>query len=514
MHHALEIEEILLNIFHRCYSRHDGIDKSDLASLARICRAFKEPALDVLWKELDDLSPLTQCIPDASHQLSPNNRTRSFSRPLTQTEWDTLQRYTRRICRVMDFGSGLDEKSIEILLKPPTTQPLFPKLRYLIYKHTNAEPTHLFHLPFPSLVFIWINSDDPRWFQDSLGSLSEVSPNVNGLHLHMHQSDVTFDKLVSKCICRWQNLRTVDFPNICLDVEALAHLSRVPALTRLTFKQIVTLPDRVSPLFFSNLRDLALHSASLDPISHLLSRIRLPVIESVSAFIYSCPSRQALSSFLASLQSNADRAIKRLSLFQTSSDNDFVSSEDLLLCSEDLRPCMAFSNLHHIHLDVEWKVGLTDSDLLALASAWPNLESLDINVDWGWDAPNGITPNGLLQLLQTCPSLCQVHLAMDTRGYTDLPPSNLVLTLPPHFHLDVLDSMIEAESVPAIVALFIAIASYSNFSLHSWTGCFFILPQGWEVYDARWADVWEQVQRGIGHRDILREETAIQGPST
>ena len=60
MHHALEIQEILSNIFGCCYP-------SDLPSLARTCRAFKEPALDVLWEELVNLSPLAQCLP-ASHQ--------------------------------------------------------------------------------------------------------------------------------------------------------------------------------------------------------------------------------------------------------------------------------------------------------------------------------------------------------------------------------------------------------------------------------------------------------------
>ncbi|KAN0078421.1 hypothetical protein V8E55_010478 [Tylopilus felleus] len=49
MHRALEIPELLLNIFY--HVRHD-----DLAILARTCQAFKELALDVLWEELDTVS--------------------------------------------------------------------------------------------------------------------------------------------------------------------------------------------------------------------------------------------------------------------------------------------------------------------------------------------------------------------------------------------------------------------------------------------------------------------------
>ncbi|KAF8436325.1 hypothetical protein L210DRAFT_1003807 [Boletus edulis BED1] len=71
MHHALEIEEIFLNIFDHCSDYMCGVwrrrDKPTLASLARTCCAFKEPALNLLWEELVTLSPLAQCLPEASH---------------------------------------------------------------------------------------------------------------------------------------------------------------------------------------------------------------------------------------------------------------------------------------------------------------------------------------------------------------------------------------------------------------------------------------------------------------
>ena len=71
MHHAPRIQEILLNIFGHCCptSPHWGPDRrrftATLAALARTCRVFKESALDVLWTELVDLTPLPRCIPEA-----------------------------------------------------------------------------------------------------------------------------------------------------------------------------------------------------------------------------------------------------------------------------------------------------------------------------------------------------------------------------------------------------------------------------------------------------------------
>ncbi|KAF8133034.1 hypothetical protein EV363DRAFT_1162955 [Boletus edulis] len=74
MHHTLEIEEILLNIFDHC-DYMDGVwrqrDKPTLASLARTCCAlFKEPALNLLWEILIYLAPLAQCLPEASHFIN------------------------------------------------------------------------------------------------------------------------------------------------------------------------------------------------------------------------------------------------------------------------------------------------------------------------------------------------------------------------------------------------------------------------------------------------------------
>ena len=66
MYHALQIPEILLNIFSHCPPPSRETPHSDLPALARTCRAFKEPALDLLWEELPDPSPLVQCLPGAS----------------------------------------------------------------------------------------------------------------------------------------------------------------------------------------------------------------------------------------------------------------------------------------------------------------------------------------------------------------------------------------------------------------------------------------------------------------
>ncbi len=55
-HRTLHIAEVFRNI---C----DDADHKTLAILARTCRAFQEPALQVLWSILSDFGPLVKCFP-------------------------------------------------------------------------------------------------------------------------------------------------------------------------------------------------------------------------------------------------------------------------------------------------------------------------------------------------------------------------------------------------------------------------------------------------------------------
>ncbi|KAF8127449.1 hypothetical protein EV363DRAFT_1172355, partial [Boletus edulis] len=96
--------------------------------------------------------------------------------------------------------------------------------------------------------------------------------------------------------------------------------------------------------------------------------------------------------------------------------------------------------------------------LFALVSAWPCLQMFFINLDWGWVMYNGITPDGLLQLLQICLSLSHIAITIDTHNYTECPqsPASLRSTLPCWLSIDVVDSSIvwEEKSVLEISAFF------------------------------------------------------------
>ena len=313
------------------------------------------------------------------------------------------------------------------------------------------------------------------------------------------------------CIRRWQNLQTVDCPRISFAADALVHLSERPALTRLTFMLSTTLLNQIassnSPLVFSVLRHLTSNSKCLYHISRCLPLIRLPVITDFVAAIGYCPSRQELSLFFASVDRCAGRTIQKLRL--TESLSVFKSHPEperasFSLGLDDLRPCTAFGNLLRIELGIACNVGLTDHDLLEMAPAWPRLECLSINPlwGWGWDTPGGISPDGLLQLLRTCQSLCQIALVLDTRGFTEFvgSPASLGLTFPTHFSVDILDSVIEAESVPAVVAFLAGMGPSTQFTFRAWDGLSMMSPPNVWDYQDRWDYAFSRVHNAVTQR--------------
>ncbi|KAF8133023.1 hypothetical protein EV363DRAFT_1397921 [Boletus edulis] len=404
MHHALEIEEILLNIFDHQYDPGGWRlrDNPTLASLARTCRTFKEPALNLLWENL-------------------LNNFYSFSRLLMQTEWDTLLSYTRRIRSIVEFCHGLDWESVVTFLDPPATRPLFPNLRTLCC-HYIDDTMAVLNLPLPSLISLKVTFQNSHLFQSSLKLFPKNSLNLRSISVSVYDFDgvATFSKLEPNYIRRWQNLTCLRC-SLVLDVHELVHLSRMPALTELNIMPSATLSPFDSPLFFPSLHNLTLDSQSLKQKSRLLSQIQLPVVRSFTAYIRECPSRLQLSSFWASFRTaSTGHTVEKLRLILPYlSANKFTRSEAPLLGLEDLQPCLAFSNLRVMDINVGWNVDLTDGDLLTLASAWPCLEDLSINMDWGWNTAAGITPNELLRLLESCRSLKSAALVIDTRGYTE-----------------------------------------------------------------------------------------------
>ncbi|KAF9225243.1 hypothetical protein BS17DRAFT_730527 [Gyrodon lividus] len=474
MHKALCVQEILSNIFDRVCTDLDDPEwqpnlNPSLAALARTCRTFQEPAVDALWFQLDDLTPLLRCLPQdvwvlfATVQTS-QQRTEVFGlrRPLNESEWGILQGYTRRIRVVASVTSStgqLEQTAVRALCYPPMTTPLFPNLRQIQWNDMSPETfPFIRRLAGPKVTNLVIKNL-ASWGSAELsvlGSLRHLCPNVKDVQIFTPQlNDTLSTDIVSELLCSWANLRSVKCRSI--NGNAFLHLASMDTLEvlgftfdRRSFKHILG----TSIIQFPSLRRLFVTPLALPSMSKIMRQLRVS-IEVLGVSFGGWPTNQHIRSFLTTLQEScAHDPMHCIDLRQLDlSDQAAVDPQTYTLTFEDLFPLACFSNLTSVTLDTGYFVYLEDDDMLSLGASWPNIRQLSINEQRGWGTSSGLTPRGLVRLLQKCKLLQNLCVVIDTRDFSSIP-----LDRPSYGSvvnstcINVLDSVIDPQSATALAA--------------------------------------------------------------
>ncbi|KAJ7061827.1 hypothetical protein C8F01DRAFT_1057673, partial [Mycena amicta] len=150
MHRGLQIPEIALEVVQ--YLR---TERSALARLARTCRLFSDPALDVLWFSpgSDTLLYILRCLPADLVAISEgpppnfhsvNGITVKLLHPVGRSDWERPQQYCRRV-RSLDFvmpSSPRQTGVLAVLSLCLPTELLFPRLKDLEW-HFGSRPDEL-----------------------------------------------------------------------------------------------------------------------------------------------------------------------------------------------------------------------------------------------------------------------------------------------------------------------------------------------------------------------------------
>ncbi|KAG9316176.1 hypothetical protein JVU11DRAFT_2197 [Chiua virens] len=494
MQHALCIQEILLNIFGHCCppESHWTIDKckftADLATLARTCRTFKEPALDVLWSELVDLTPLPRCVPQC---YSVSHGCYSFKIRLDETEWPILRSYTRRIWHIRGHANSkwLNPAALIEICGPPITEPLFPNLRSFYWRSLPDIPP--VHVAVPSLTSLDVSLGlvFPRTHPllELLDTVVNVCLNLKQFRIHVLSPGLD-SEAINRFIRSIPNLQILECDGFLFDAPTILHLSKLSSL--IYFKYTV-IPDAdwmlssCSELVFQTLRQLEMKCPLLEPASLLLSRTRLPAMEHLDVALSRNPQKDVLRTYVETVRHVCSP--NTLTKFVINSKNPlgirYSGALDRSLSNlalDDLSPCMMFTNLRHMKINLQWSVDMTDSDLLALASAWPYIQTLSINDKWGWRTTGGgITLHGFSQLLQQCRQLSTLCIAIRTESRVDIATMHRseggifdrpsMSTTGSLLTINLLDSPIQPVDVPMLVTFFVRLGLQSHVLL-AWHG--------------------------------------------
>ncbi|KAI6158288.1 hypothetical protein BKA82DRAFT_994612 [Pisolithus tinctorius] len=395
MHNCLRILEICHHIFGFLvvdFIEICAVRYNDVARLARTCKAFKDPALDVLWRTQSSLSPLAMCLPAHLWAIEVDRgiSVLHLLQEPSHEDWLSLKRYSRRI-RAFDrntlYLTQVSKNTLHTFFSTSLSHELFSSLHTLnanvLCGELNPIPS-LDHIRLPQLVY----------------------------------------------------LRTITLPHhVDILPSSLRELIHLQYLCNLT----VTLPDgfdvndrsdvgiypSAQPILPS-LQHLSVLATSLKRCFSLLSSITSYQLRSVEV----CHRWPATQSDLYTLFQEIERIHERSPNFYTlsvrcSSARTELTSFDLP--QSTLTPLLACRRLRVLKLDSIGTLNIGDAFITQVTLAWPDIEALYLE---GFQRSKAcVTLEGIRELLRGCRQLSSLCMAINTRILPEEDPGVRSLSL-------------------------------------------------------------------------------------
>ncbi|KAG1900584.1 uncharacterized protein F5891DRAFT_1032737 [Suillus fuscotomentosus] len=383
MHPALQNLEIICMIssYVKC---------SSLPSFASTCRAFEHPALNALWRDLQSVKPLVQCLPDDLFGFDELGGV-ALQEPLDDRMWHTLFKYTSRVhsITVPNDMEAINPVCLLVLSCSSAPALLFPNLRKLEW---HASGTHC-AADFLRMVFVpsllELNMDIPSAssaFFSVLSSLGTSCPRLQNMSLNygFRPLILSFEAspFITRPISQLHHLHTL---SVCdLGIQGIEHLTELRALESLSLKFTIDSAWDIVDLSlsgFHNLQSLSLSTVTMEQASDFLSSLQ----------------------FVRTKEIRVD--------FE---DQDESTAILRLFAISIFAPLYACRNLTQLLVGSVCYISMSNKELGQLVTAWPKLQVLQIKC-YPSDDSDSIIPtfHGLITLLGRCPALTSLTLVIN-----------------------------------------------------------------------------------------------------
>ncbi|KAG1890688.1 uncharacterized protein F5891DRAFT_106696 [Suillus fuscotomentosus] len=483
MHQALLVPEVLLEIF-ACVNTIPFTEttstQQSLAALARTCKIFHEPAMDLLWTEIHGLEPLLGCV-TRLHPLIYRRGKRRVERrakgiePLSAHEARQFMRHSSRI-RTLEIQC----QHPHLLSVIPAEACIFPRLKSLSLSTTylNFFLSRMLHRCQLLGVDESLQSFVTRYI--ALEHLRIYTPLSDGDGSTPAADELS---LLSDRI-RWcTRLVTLSCP--MLDLAAWKHLSHLPTLRKLEIDQGYndhpSLPKQdIVNLSFLNITRLSFQELyDAGDIITVMQHSQFPSLKEFEFEANRLSSEEAEQLFHALSHCKACRTLEEITI--CSLERKFAGSQ----YDESLTPIphfLCFTRLRTLKLMFYGFCIYLDKDMLLQAmSSWPHIRTLEIEES---DLSSEVSLRGLLTAIGLCPQLdtLQVPIKIAT---IDIDPDAEPIqhTSLESLDLDLSESLTDAETIARIISAWFPCVG----GVHNLNGC------------------WSQVNR---HLRSLRTATA------
>ncbi|KAG1873192.1 hypothetical protein F4604DRAFT_778583 [Suillus subluteus] len=412
MHRALLVPEILLEVFMHVNKildplyalissyRDMTLTRKSFAALARTCKPFYEPAMDLLWAELDGIEPLLGCVTRLHPIIYRSGGSRRFHfkviEPLSEHEAHQFLHHARRVRSLII----LYDDYFHLLSVLPIETCMFPRLLSLSTDQDLNRYLHLFLSPMLRRCALPLVHPDLKSVPIRCAALEELSIRSSFGNLAA-DGQVLYDSIR---LCK--GLVTLACPP--LDWTTWEHLSNLPTLVTLKIWD-----DRCSLGWhninfrpFLNVTRLYFYTRTAAYTVAVMQHLEFPSLNQFEMEVFDLPWTEAEPLF------HALSRYKTLSHIAISSRRSSRNTQDLLGSSlTPIRQSLCFTRLRTLRFSFPSCCINLDNDLLLEAmSSWPHIGILEF-IDS--QAIPTVTFRGLFAALRRCPRLHMLDIPLD-----------------------------------------------------------------------------------------------------
>ncbi|EIW78142.1 hypothetical protein CONPUDRAFT_167215 [Coniophora puteana RWD-64-598 SS2] len=463
------VDDLIVYVFEVIFysSTNDGrlLNTCDIARLARVCRRFREPALNVLWSFLETPAPLVLCAPEEMRMVDEKRIVRLL-RPPKVSDWNIVRPYARRVkklgyfddagrfCRPPPLLPTVDFAIVRELLRICTDDVFLPNLVSLNCEALSPQTltvtefskiANFCSADLSRLLLIIPPGATPVNATEVLNSLQRSCPVVTVLSISAGFRYNPFDLQFRG---PWlENLRVLTLMSVSLSSETIAELAVAPRLHTLKFSLTDTFnptafrahlglsrsPLRHQPSTFAYLRVLHLRALQIALLTGFFDAVSLPHLLDTTILYHDNSGPSDISPALRGLEKSCQARILRTLAFSCMAPSKRPASSPTILAGSGvlttagaqladtlpdisppslvLHPILSFSTLRV--LSISHPLPIIDDDFIGrLSENLGALQTLNIS------GPKRLSPASLVALAQNCRELRQLAMAFDG---TELP---------------------------------------------------------------------------------------------
>ncbi|KAJ6453345.1 hypothetical protein C8R45DRAFT_1083092 [Mycena sanguinolenta] len=433
MHLAWDISELVDLI---CESS----SKASLAALAQTSSLFREPALDVLWREMDSPIPLLKCFPPDSWDISTLDKqpfSFGFIRVIRPDDWDRVRLYGSRIKEIIFDGRGLylGVDVADTLQLALCGRHILPELRKMTWRIGEFPFRHFTSFLGPNATKIAVTLDSNPRYTEKLWNLALRTPPITELTIprtgYRYSSDDGFEP---NLVRRLEHLRRLDIQ--VFEPPTIDYIATLRDLDTLCLS-LHLLPTNIAapviPHAFPALRALKLWANNAVWSIYIINLLRNAPLNQISLeFGPWLEYTEAEARVAFTNVNDAIRSHCSPSTFTSFRAEYWDWDGRMPAISVDIvRPLCVFYNLRSLVIRAA-RIDLTDIELRDLVETWSCLECLDLG-SGGLVARIQAPPLTLASLsivAAQCPALVELGLELDVRvipapSTSDVAQSNL-----------------------------------------------------------------------------------------